>query len=269
MHGRSLRDFLCWLGVQSPTITVALVGEDHIALYLDAFRADGRVQGRHTRREGHQKSVRTVSSKVGILRAFFAWAKRKRLCTCNPVDGLEIDWGVRDVHPLSDEQVAHLVRQWTAPTANPRVAAIGLLALTYGLSTGDFLILQVDTVDLETNVFRGLQLPAPIPPLLRPVLRRYLHWRQEILNGRNDTRFVVTRKQHGRPPNRCFFVQILKPYGVTITQLRATALTQTILKGHLKLLTVFGMTSEGMRRYQPIARLAQNTRTVHPKPNLW
>lgn len=269
IHGRSLTDFLTWLGEHDPTVLLVNVWPDHIALYMDAFRKDGRVQGRNTRRDGHQKSIRTMSSKVGILRAFFAWAKRKRLRTDNPVEGLEIDWGARDVHPLSDEQVAELIRVWTAPTTHPRVAAIGLLALTYGLSTGIFLNLPVDAVDLKQNVFYGLRLPAPIPEVLHPVLNCYLQWREATLNGRADKRFVVTKQQHGRAPNRCFFVQILKPYGVNIRQLRATALAQTILKGHLKLLTVFGMTSEGMRRYQPLARLAQNTRQVKPKPNLW
>jgi len=47
--------------------------------------------------------------------------------------------------------------------------------------------------------------------------------------------------------------------------LRATALAQTIQYGHLKLLTIYGLTNEGMRRYEDLARLAQNTRKVDPK----
>jgi hypothetical protein len=130
--------------------------------------------------------------------------------------------------------------------------------------------LTVSAVDLEASVFHGLTVPAPIPNWLRPVVERYLRWRLELLSGRQEERFVVTRlTPPGKPPNRCFFVQILKPYGVNVRQLRATALAQTIQYGHLKLLTIYGLTNEGMRRYEDLARLAQNTRKVDPKPNLW
>lgn len=269
IHGRSLIDFLAWLGVHTPIARVDTILSDHIALYLTDYRADGRVQGRKSRREGHQKTVRTMSSKAGILRSFFAWAKRNRLCQVNPVDGMEINWGPREVHPLPDSEVVELIRAWTNPSADPRTAMVGLLCLLYGLSTGQIRTLPVSAVDLTAGTFYGLEVPAPLPAWLSPVLDRYLRWRQDVLGDRQSERLLVTHSLRDDPPHRCLFVQLLRPYGVNVRQLRATALAQTLQHGHLKLLTVFGLTNEGMRRYQDLARLAQNTRKVESKPNLW
>lgn len=269
IHGRSLVHFFDWLTTNAPQATVETISSDHIAHYMEQYQTDGRVQGRKTQREGHKKTVRTTASKTGVLRAFFAWAKLKRRCARNPVEQFRIDWGPREVHPLAEVQVAELVRAWTDPSTHPRTAAIGLLCLTYGLTTTQIATLTLSDIDLEAGTFRGLKVPAPIPGWLRAVLVRYLCWRLEQLAGRPEERFVVTRLTHGKPPNRCFFTQILKPYGVNIRQLRVTALAQTLQHGHLKLLTVFGLTNEGTRRYEDIARLVQNTRKVKSKPNLW
>lgn len=269
MHAYTLIDFFTWLSNGRPAVELSQLRPDHTTLYLSEYQVDGRVQGRQTKRPGHKKSTRTMSTKAGILRAFFSWAKNTGVCSTNPLDDLSIEWGMRDVHPLSEEQVAHLVGEWLKSDAHPRTAVTGLLCLVFGLATGDLLRLPVDAVDLNDMTFHGLKTPAPIPSWLRPPLVRYAEWRTTILGNREDDRYLLTRATHGGPINRCLFSQILKPYGVTIRQLRATALAQTIFHGHLKLLTVFGMTNEGMRRYQAIARLTQNTRKVTPKPNLW
>jgi site-specific recombinase XerD len=269
IHGRSLIDFLVWLGSHAQNASVDTILSDHIALYLTDYRADGRVQGRKSKREGHRKTVRTMSSKADILRTFFAWAKLNRLCQANPVDGMEIDWGPREVHPLPEPEVAELLRAWTNPSTDPRTAVVGLLCLLYGLSTGQIRTLPVSAVDLTAGTFYGLEVPAPLPDWLRPVLDRYLRWRQDVLGGVQSERLVVTRSLNVTPVHLCLFVQLLKPYGVSVRQLRSTALAQTLQHGHLKLLTVFGLTNEGMRRYQDLARLAQNTRKVEAKPNLW
>lgn len=269
VHAHSLIDFLAWLGNRNPAITLQEVWPDHTTLYLAEYQVDGRVQGRNSTRAGHQKTTRTMSSKAGILRAFFDWAKSKRLCHANPLDDLPIEWGIREVHPLPEEHVAHLVDVWLHSDAHPRSAATGLLCLVYGLTAGDMIRLPLQAVDLKNMTFHGLKTPAPIPPWLHLPLARYLTWRTTILGDRSADRFLVTRTAHDGSPNLCLFTRMLKPYGVTVRQLRATALAQTIFHGHLKLLTVFGMTSEGMRRYQAIARLTQNTRKVTPKPNLW
>jgi hypothetical protein len=210
-----------------------------------------------------------MSAKAGILRAFFDWAKSRRLCHRNPLHDLDIQWGLREVHPLSEDQVAHLLTAWTDPNAHPRTATVGLLCLLYGLTVGGLFDLSVDDLDLSQMIFHGLKVPAPIPTWLGPVLSRYLVWRATALGDKVTDRLIVTRRSRNDVPNLCLMTQLLKPYNVTVRQLRVTAKAQTIFYGHMKLLTVYGMTNEGMRRYQPIAQFTQNTRPVKPKPNLW
>jgi site-specific recombinase XerD len=268
-HGQSLVAFFDWLASHAPQVTLELVSSDHIAHYMAHFQSDGRVQGRNTKRDGHKKTVGTMYMRVGTLQAFFAWAKQQRLCSVNPATEFHIDWGPREVHPLPEVQVAELLRVWTDPSTHPRTAVIGLLCLVYGLTTEQIATLPLSAVDLTTEEFRGHAISLPIPKWLHPVLERYLVWRDAIMGNRIGTRFVVVQRPHSNPVSRCSIFRTLKPYGVNVRQLRDTAVAQTIQHGHLKLLTVFGLTNDAMRRYQGIARLAQNTRKVQSKPNLW
>jgi len=270
-HGGSLIAFFVWLASNAPQVTMDTISHDHIASYLEHFRADGRVQGREARREGHQKAVRTMYSTTVNLRAFFAWAKLRRLCRTNPVEPFQFEWGVPEVHPLPETQVAELLKTWTDPSANPRSAAVGLLCLVYGLSTSGIANLPLNAVDLTTDTFHGLAVPVPIPQWLRPALERYLNWRRDQTYAQKCDYFVVAQRyrNYNRPANLCLFHRILRPYGVNVRQLRDTALAQTIQHGHLKLLTVFGLNHNSTRRYEALVRLIQNTRRVDPKPNLW
>lgn len=267
-HGEKLVAFFVWLGTNVPHVTMDAITSDHIANYLEHFRTDGRVQGRNTKREGHHKAVLTISTKASILRAFFAWARQRRFCRMNPVEPYQFEWGIPAVHPLPEAQVADLLRAWMAPSANPRAAAVGLLCLVYGLTTSGISTLPLSAVDLSTNTFHGLAVPVPIPEWLRPVLERYLHWRREHPNAQTSAYFVVVQR-HSNPASLSCIHRILRPYGVNVRQLRDTAVAQTILQGHLKLLTVFGLSHQSTRRYEALARLVQNTRKVDHKPNLW
>lgn len=266
-HGRSLVAFFVWLGSHAPQVLPDTISPEHIARYLEHYQTDGMVHPRSPVRAGHRKAVRTMYSKIVVLRAFFAWAQRHRHCRDNPVTPFHVDWGPRQVHPLPEERVAELLRIWTDPSTDPRTASVALLCLVYGLTTSRIAALPLNAVNLTTSTFHGLVVPVPIPPWLHPVLERYLTWRQELLDDRLCDRFVVT-KQPDNLPDRSLIHRILQPYDVNVRQLRDTAIAQTIQLGHLKLLTVFGITSE-MRRYDAISRLAQNTRKVDPKPNLW
>jgi site-specific recombinase XerD len=268
-HGRSLVYFFVWLGNNAPQVTMDGISADHIAHFLAYFQVDGRVQGRDTRREGNRKAVRTMYSKITILRAFFAWALLQRHCSANPAEQFHIDWGPRDVFPLPEAKVAELLKTWRDPSSNPRTAAVGLLCLVYGLTSSQIVTLPLSAVDVKQGVFRGLAVPVPIPEWLRLVLERYMNWRQELLGGRSCDYFVVTHRLHSNPAHGCLIFRMLKPYGVHARQLRDTAIAQTIQYGHLKLLTVFGLHNDSMRRYEGISRLVQNTRKVHAKPNLW
>lgn len=177
--------------------------------------------------------------------------------------------GPREVHPLPEDEVAALLRAWTDSATNPRTAAVGLLCLVYGLSASRIATLPLSAVDLTTGTFRGLAVPAPLPDWLRPVLEWYLRWRQELLGGVSCDKFVVTQRSHNHPANSSLFHRMLRPYRVTVRQLRDTALAQTIQHGHLNLLTVFGLSHHSLSRYEAFARLVRNTRKVAPKPNLW
>lgn len=267
-HGEKLVAFFEWLGTNVPHAATEELTPDHIANYLEHFRFDGRIQGRNSKRDGHQKTVLTISTRASILRSFFAWATQRRLCQMNPVEPYQFEWGLPAVHPLPEAQVADLLRAWTAPSANPRAAAVGSLCLVYGLTTSGLATLPLNSVDLSTNTFHGLAVPVPIPEWLRPVLERYMHWRREQPNAQTSDYFVVVQR-HSNPASLSCIYRILRPYGVNVRQLRDTALAQTILHGHLKLLTVFGLGHQSTRRYEALARLVQNTRKVHHKPNLW
>lgn len=268
-HGMSLIAFFVWLASSAPQVAPDTISPDHVAHFLEHFRTDERVRGRKSSREGHQKMVRTMDTMAAALRAFFAWAKLMRLCHSNPVEPFHFEWGPPQVHPLPEPQVAELLRAWTNPSTNPRTAAVGLLCLVYGLTSSKIATLPLSAVDLTTSTFHGLAVPVPISDWIRPVLERYLIWRRKQPHAEVCDYFVVVHGSHTTPAHPCLFHRILRPHGVNVQQLRDTALAQTIQHGHLKLLTVFGLSHQSTRRYEPLARLVQNTRKVDPKPNLW
>lgn len=268
LHGYSLISFFEWLGQNSPESELVAILPEHISAYLAAFKTDGVTQGRKVM-PGNPKTPWTVAKRVSVLRAFFNWAVRRRLCRASPVHGWQIDRSRRTA-PLPEEEVAGLISVWTEPQTPPRAAMVGLMTLIYGLFPRQLLALDLGTVDLGKNQFHGLQVPVPIPPVLRPVLERYLAWRACRVDSVQEQSLVISWKKgkYGRA-TPAILVTDLRPYGVSPRQLRVTALAETIKHGNLKLLNVFGLTSDGMKRYRDLARLAEHTRKVTPKPNLW
>jgi hypothetical protein len=146
----------------------------------------------------------------------------------------------------------------------------GMMLLIYGLLPRQLLALNCDAVDLAANQFHGLQVTVPIPPVLRPVLERYFAWRTARVTSPEEHSLVVSwQKGRYARAKPSILVPMLRPYGVSPRLLRVTALAKTIQHGSLKLLAVFGLGTRGMKRYRDLARLAEHTRRVTPKPNLW
>jgi site-specific recombinase XerC len=268
LHGRNLIAFFEWLGQNGLERDVDAVLPEHVSAHLATFKSDGMTQGRKVV-PGHSKTPWTLAKRVSVLRSFFDWAVRRRLCRASPVHGWRIDRR-RRTDPLPEEEVAHLIGIWTDPQTHPRAAMVGLMILVYGLFPRQLLALDRATVDLGKNQFHGLRVPVPIPPVLRPVLDRYLAWREDRVDPVQDQSLVISWKKgkYGRA-TPAILVTDLRPYGVSPRQLRVTALAETIKHGSLKLLNVFGLTADGMKRYRDLARLAGHTRKVTPKPNLW
>lgn len=269
VHGRCLIHFFEWLGQHGADGGLDAVWPEHVSAYLVAFKADGMTQGRKTV-PGHVKTAWTMAKRTSVLQSFFAWAIRNRQCSDNPVERFELNRRNRRTDPLPENEIAHLLEIWTQPNTPPREAMIGLMLLVYGLFPRQLLALNCDAVDLTTNQFRGLQVEVPIPPVLRPVLERYLAWRKTKVSKAEEESLVVSWKKGTYSRARPTILEAtLRRYGVNPRQLRVTALASTVQHGHLKLLSIFGLTADGMRRYRDISRLADSTRRVAPKPNLW
>lgn len=266
IHGRHLIPFFEWMG-KLGLDSVEAVTPAHITSYLTTFKADGVAAGGKPI-PGHVKTTSTMASLSSVLRSFFTWAQRNRLCSDNPVEPWT-DRRERLTHPLPEAEIIRLTTVWTDLNTPPRDAMVGLMLLVYGLFPRQLLALNCDAFDLAKNQFRGLQVPVPIPPVLRPVLTRYFAWRTEKVPA-NEQSLIVSWKKgkftRAKPP---LLLRTLRPYGVTPRQLRVTALANTVQYGSLKLLAVFGLTTDGMEGYRDIARLAESIRKVTPKPNLW
>jgi site-specific recombinase XerD len=267
-HGRNLIAFFEWLVQHGLDRDLSAVLPEHITAYLAGFKTDGVTQGGRVV-PGHSKTPWTVAKRASVLRAFFCWAEAKRLCSTSPAYALPVDRN-RRTQPLPEPEVVRLIEQWTAPETPPRTAVAGMMLLIYGLFPRQLLALNHNALDLEANLFHGLQVPVPIPPVLRPVLTRYLTWRNANVSSPEDHSLVVSwQKGRYARAKPTILVPMLRPYGVSPRQLRVTALANTIQHGSLKLLAVFGMEIWGMKRYRDLARLAEHTRKVTPKPNLW
>jgi site-specific recombinase XerD len=269
VHGYNLISFFEWLGRHGLDSDLDAVLPEHISAYLTEFKMDGTAQGGRVVL-GHTKTPWTMAKRASVLKAFFRWATVKHLCSTSPAYGLPVDRENRRTQPLPEEEVAQLIRDWTSPETPPRTAMAGMMLLTYGLLPRQLLALNCDAVDLDANQFHGLQVPVPIPPVLRPVLERYLAWRNAKAVPVEDKSLVISwQKGKYARAKPTILIPMLRPYGVSPRQLRVTALANTIQHGSLKLLAVFGLGTRGMKRYRDLARLAEHTRKVTPKPNLW
>jgi len=268
-HGRNLIAFFVWLGQHGQDRGLDAIRSEHISAYLASFKTDGMTQGRKTV-PGHSKAAWTMAKQVSVLRSLFVWANRSQLCAENPVERWVFDRKNRRTDPLPEEEIAQLIETWTNPETPPRDAMVGLMILVYGFFPRQLLALNCDAIDLATNVFHGLKVTVPIPLVLRPVLERYLAWRTARVDSLDEQSLVVSwQKGKYVRAKPTILVTALRKYKVNPRQLRVTALASTIQHGSLKLLSVFGLTTDGMKRYRDIARLTDNARKVNPKPNLW
>lgn len=91
-----------------------------------------------------------VSSRLATCRAFFAFARRRKLILVDPTGGLvrKRPRGFAGA-VLSREQQQRLLRRWTRTDLDPRERTVGLLCLIHGASGAELRHLLVSDLDMN------------------------------------------------------------------------------------------------------------------------
>lgn len=192
-------------------------------------------------------------SRLPTLRAFFAFARRRKLVLGNPAAGLQ---GARPrgfagrVLTLAEQRA--LVRRWTGTEAAPLERAIGLLCLLHGTSSSELRHLRLDAIDLEAGTLRlgHRRHPLPLDPLTVDAIRTCVA--QRAVRPTINPHFVVTKitRLHEGPCSEYFLARTLEATGLTPRVVRQTRLADLAQRTDPRLLAAaFGLTEEGALHY--------------------
>ncbi len=192
-------------------------------------------------------------SRLPTLRAFFAFAKRRKLVLGNPAAGLQ---RVRPrgfsgrVLTLAEQRA--LLRRWTGTEAAPLERAIGFLCLLHGTSSAELRHLRLDAIDLEAGSVRlgHRRHPLPLDPLTADAIRACVA--QRTIRPTINPHLVVTKvtRLHEGPCSEYFLARTLKATGFTPRVVRQTRLADLAQRTDPRLLAAsFGLTEEGALHY--------------------
>lgn len=166
-----------------------------------------------------------VSGRLATYRAFFAFARRRKLILINPAAGITRRQRKGFAgHLLTVPEQRRLVRRWADPGTDPRERVIGLLCLLHAARSVDLRALTIGQVDLDSGTVRLSRRPWPVQldPLSLDALRDYLAWRERL--GTRNPHLLITKRNrlHQHPCSIMFPERILATAGVTPALLRQT-----------------------------------------------
>jgi hypothetical protein len=194
-----------------------------------------------------------VSSRLAVIRAFFAFARRHKIVLVNPATGIERSQvkGYRG-RLLTPPEQRQLVRRWAGTDIDSRERVVGLLCLLHAASNIELRHLTVDDVnpDIGTVRFRHRPRPIPLDPLTVDALRSCLE--QRALVPTTNSHVLVThhtRLHHG-PCSNAFPIFLLAKTGVTTQVLRQTRLADLAHRTDPRVVaSAIGITREAALHY--------------------
>jgi integrase len=234
----AVRDFACHLVAHRPVVIGwELVTADDVERFL--ARCD----------PGQRQSA------LGALRAFFAWARSRRLILVDPAQALRVPTPRTYRGATVDaRQQRRLFRRWTAATepVHPHEAFLGLMALLHGATCAELRGLRLQDVDRAARTIRLGKRPHPLPldPVSWAALEASLAYRQRL--GAVNPHVIVTQASAARRSlaSDAYLRQVLRPAGVSRRLLRSTRLVAMVHTLDPRLVAgAFGLQPKDALRY--------------------
>jgi integrase len=214
----AVRDFARYLAAARPAVTgwqLAAAGD------VEAFLATIASPANRARQ-------------LHALRAFFRWARSRRIILADPARGLRPTSNI-PFHGrlLTAGEQRQLLHRWTAgaETLHPHEPAAGLLGLLHGASVHELRTLRPADIDLARGVIRlGRRLHlVPLDPATTTALRRCLdHHDRHHRDGNPHLLVNQKSKTVAGPVSVNYLEKLLAPAGVTPTLLRVTRLAHLV-----------------------------------------
>lgn len=197
--------------------------------------------------------ITNVGSRLASCRAFFAFARRRRLILVDPTRSIDRrrPRGFAG-HVLDRDAQRRLFRRWARSDVDPRERVVGLLSFIHGASCAELRHLRVDDVDLTAVTLRLGRRPHPVP--LDPISATAVH---AALAARAAARtrnphLIITKdsRSHQTPASPYFMTHVLDPADVRPAVLRQTRLADLAHRIDPRLVAAaFGMTQGGALHY--------------------
>lgn len=244
----------------------ALVGAAGLAdATIEARIADLAVLGEHLTRRGitdwaavGAEDIETfvtanIGSRLASCRAFFAFARRRKLILVNPTGGIthKPPRGFAG-RVLSPDQQRQLLRRWMQPDLDPRERLVGLLSLIHGARVDEQRHLHITNVDLDAGTITLGRRPHPVPvdPLTAAALRAVLTARGTAWTNNPHVLITKDSRAHQNPCSTYFMTHILDGASVRPALLRQTRLADLTHQLDPRLVAAaFGMTEGGALHY--------------------
>jgi site-specific recombinase XerD len=246
----------------------ALVGAAGLAdATIEARIADLAVLGEHLTSRGITdwaavggEDVETfvtanTGSRLASCRAFFAFARRRKLILVNPTGGITHN-SPRGFagRVLSPDQQRQLLRRWMRLDLDPRERLVGLLSLIHGARVEEQRHLHITDVDLTAGTITLGRRPYPVPldPLTAEALRAVLTARETAWTSNPHLLITKDSRAHQNPCSTYFMTHILDSAGAGVRPalLRQTRLADLTHQLDPRLVAAaFGMTEGGALHY--------------------
>lgn len=194
-----------------------------------------------------------TGSRLASCRAFFAFARRRKLVLIDPTRGVTRKRPRGFAGRVADPAHQRLLfRRWTRADVDPRERAVGLLSLIHGASCAELRGLRAVDVDLDAATVRLGRRPQPVPldPISAAAVRAVRDAR--AASGTKNPHLIVTKdtRLHQTPCSPYFMTHILDAAQVTPAVLRQTRLADLAHRVDPRLVAAaFGITEGGALHY--------------------
>lgn len=231
----ALRDFARFLDGDHPRLDRwELVGRDDVERFLATSPGNSR-------------------TRVPALRAFFKWARSRKLLLVDPTRGLKSQQtpGYRG-RLINHQTQSSLYKRWVGAQVHPLEAFVGLMALLHGASVSELRYLHVDDIEARAHAvrLRGRRRPVPLDPMTWAALEKCLRHRQNRRTQNPHLLVTYHTASRNTPVSPSYLNMLLKPAGVSVQALRCTRLAGLTISFDPKLVSeVFGLAPHSLLHY--------------------
>lgn len=172
--------------------------------------------------------VKDATRRLTALKAFFTFARQRKIVLVNPADSLSIKQRKGYTGPLlTTGQQRDLLRRWQRHDIDPRERVTGLLCLLHAASNSEVRHLPVADIAGDRSALRLGTRPHPVPvdPLTADAIGACLDQRATVSTTNSYLLVGFQTRLHDKPCSINFPRQLLKRANVTPQLLRATRLS--------------------------------------------